>query len=194
MELEGFVLLEDWLQIVFERFPIYGFDAKVNIPTIFGELDHMSAQYLGGLDAEQIVRMFIASLKLRGYQVLNWTLKKKGETQVIRANILSSPESSLASATLIVGLDINVIVPEGDLLWKVFRPAQDKDERDALQRILVALASLAFTLEYIEGIESVDRKSSAILEQAVIGLSYSQTIRNKIRSVWNGIQRSKEKG
>ena len=194
LELEGLALLENWIQKVFERFPIYGFDAKANIPTVIGELDHMSAQYLSGLSAEQIVKMFIVSLKLRGYQVMNWTLKKNGETQVIYASVLSSPESTPASATLVIGLAIDATVPEGNLLWEVFRPAQDDEERDALQRILVALASLAFTSEYIEGIESVDRRSSAILEQTVTGISYSQTIRYRIRSIWNGIQRSKEKG
>lgn len=188
LEEDGFKLLEEWLKIVFKQFGIYGIEAKVNIKIVFNELDEISADFLKKLDTNQFINLFFASLKLKDLLVTEWRQEKRDGGTLVYASIKSTPEISYNTVILAVGLDEFFNLGQNKFMWSVLRPEIETDDSDALQRILLSLASLAFVLEYIEGVGGVDRESLAILELEVAKLSYPQVIRNGIRKRWNHLQ------
>jgi hypothetical protein len=188
-EEDGIILLEKWIQLVFHRFGTYGLEAKVNIPYIFREIDKLSEDYLNSLNIDQLTSIFFVSLELRGFQSLAW-IEKKNDGRLVQARLQPTPEFPFTTATMETNSTTLQSPNNDEIFWKVLRSNQANE--DALQKILISLAALAFVFQYMDDLEKFDRAAFSALEGEVATLGYPSAVRNQILRAWNSIQRSRE--
>lgn len=186
IEKNGISILEKWIQETFLLFGDYGLEAKVNIPVLFNDLDSRSAKILRGYSQDDLLALFIASLKLFGHQnmtVLNTSLNE--------AHIQSSVNDRQHITFLSLNINQNVYRKDVDPeQWSILRLGENISSQNSLQQILIAFSALAFIPEFVEhsGEGGVDRKTYKSLDSYVSPLCYPNDVRISIRSKWNALQ------